>query len=337
MLKTAPLSECSRELALAVFAEIGRAEAAVHGVDLADVHFHEVGAVDSIVDIVGAALALESLAIDRVVVSPLADGQGTIRCQHGLMPVPVPAVMKMLENTAIPYRTGTCDTELVTPTGMGLAKTLADSYGSLPAMRMLKVGYGFGQREIGRLNALRVVLGESDPEPGAGSVAEIAPAVAPAGIPAGFRELEMDWVVLLSCHLDHATPEQLGYAADCLMAAGALDVSFGPLQMKKWRPGQLLTVIARPEDEYSLVRLIFTETRTIGIRRQVCQRHVCQRSFTPLTLPDGIVRMKQVTWQDVHQVYPEQADLVALAERRQIPLAAAAEIVRAAWQDHARD
>ncbi len=380
MLGQANLSEPCRSLALATFAEIGRAEAAVHGVSLADVHFHEVGAVDSIVDIVGAALALESLQIDKVVASPISDGEGIIQCQHGLIPVPVPAVLKMLENTSIPYRTGTASTELVTPTGLGLVKTLAVSYGGLPAMQVRQVGYGFGQREIGRLNALRVVLGEianqelavmqnsvinqeSAANPGSAVIqdsaadhGQVAMADHPSLITSGpqgetlarpltkrvtdadahglsaFSPQEMDTVVLLSCHVDNASGEQLGFAAERLMAAGALDVTLTPLQMKKWRPGQMLTVITTPDLEASLVRLIFQDAGTIGIRRQICQRHVCRRSFVTLTLPDGDIRMKVVSWQDVTHAYPEQADLVALAIRRQISLDAARDLVRSIWQ-----
>ena len=229
MIEQSALGERVRSISLDIFRTIGLAEAAVHGKALADVHFHEVGAVDSIVDIVGAALAFEDLAIDTVVSSPLSDGSGWINCQHGLIPVPVPAVMKMLEGTQIPYKTGTADTELVTPTGMGIVKTLCHYYGSMPDMRVIKSGYGFGQREIGRLNALRAVLGEPADRPGI----EADPV----------KAVYDEDVLLLSCNIDNSTPEQLGFAADQLMKAGALDVGFIPLMMKKWRPAHLLQIV----------------------------------------------------------------------------------------------
>ena len=323
MISRSDLSEFVRGTALRVFETIGIAEAAVHGKNLDEVHFHEVGAVDSIVDIVGSALALENLGIDDIVCSPIADGSGWIQCRHGLIPVPVPAVMKMLEGTDIPYRTGTCDTELVTPTGMGLVKTLCRQFGSLPAMRILRTGYGFGQRQIGRLNALRVVLGEA--AAAAGALAEDGQADLPDCLPE-----DMDEVLLLSCNIDNSTPEQLGYAADKLMKAGALDVAFIPLMMKKWRPAQMLQVIGPLALEADLVRLIFSLTGTSGVRRQVCRRHIMRRTTLIRETQWGPVRLKTNAWRQVGKTYPEYDDLVGLAEKSGLSLTEAAALLAAA-------
>ena len=294
------LPESVRRRSLDVFRVIGEAEAAVHGVELKDVHFHEIGAVDSIVDIVGAMLALDSMPVDEIICSRLSDGSGTISCRHGVIPVPVPAVIKMLEGTNIPLQAGTSDTELVTPTGLGLVKVLCHRFEPLPAMRIQRTGYGFGQRSIGRLNALRALVGEMD-------VQDLA-----ADKP--IDEAYTDRVLVLSCNLDNSTPEQLGVAANTLMEAGALDVTFSPLMMKKWRPGQLMEVIAPLEMESDLVRIIFEMTGTIGLRRAIRQRHVMKREFCTVSTRLGMIRFKINRWQDVVKAYPEQDDLIQAAK-----------------------
>jgi uncharacterized protein (TIGR00299 family) protein len=310
MLDAAPLSPKVREGAQAVFLEIAKAESAVHGEPLAEIHFHEVGAVDSIVDIVGGLAALNLLGVDRIVCSPLSDGSGTISSRHGVIPVPVPAVMKMLEGTRIPYRTGTADTELVTPTGMGIAKVLSSSFGPMPAMCVDRIGFGFGTRDIGRLNALRVFLGEDLPE---------AQPVPVFGLP-GFT----DRAVVLECQIDDSTPETLGYAAERLMVEGALDVAFVPAFMKKWRPAVLATVVCRPADESRMVRILFAETGTIGVRRRETDRHVMARTTTTLDTESGPVRVKHAVWGDVRKASPEYEDLKSYAARAGIPLQEAA-------------
>lgn len=300
LIANSSLSENVRRRSLEVFRVIGEAEAAVHGVELQDVHFHEIGAVDSIVDIVGAMLALESMPVDEIICSRISDGSGTISCQHGVLPVPVPAVVKMLEGTNIPLQAGTSDTELVTPTGLGLVKALCHRFEPLPAMNILRVGYGFGQRSIGRLNALRAMVGEID-------VQDLA-----ADQP--IDEAYSDRVLVLSCNLDNSTPEQLGVAANALMAAGALDVAFAPLMMKKWRPGQLMEVIAPLELESELVRIIFEQTGTIGIRRRISQRHVMKREICIVSTRLGKLRFKINRWHDLVKAYPEQDDLIQAAK-----------------------
>ena len=333
LIETAPLPDPVRQMALAVFLEIGQAEAAVHGVALDHVHFHEVGAIDSIVDIVGTVLALDYLKIDRIQSSSLQDGSGSILCQHGSMPVPVPAVMKMLENTDIPYVTGTSDTELVTPTGFSLVKTLASSFGSMPQMKRLAIGYGFGQRDIGRLNALRIILGETTESASSMTTdpAEQASLVqAPVRSLPGFDPSEMDRVVLLSCHIDNSTAEQLGYLSELMYQKGALDVALSPLQMKKNRPGHLLTVLVSENFEKDAVRLLFTHTGTIGIRREWIDRHVMTRSIRSIQVLGQAIRIKTVQWQDVTHAYPEYEDIADLARRNQLSLEAARERIKEA-------
>ncbi len=317
LIETSDLSETIKKLALAVFLEIGTAEASVHGVPLSDVHFHEVGAIDSIVDIVGGAIALDALKIDQVVVSPVSDGSGTIRCQHGVMPVPVPAVMKMLENTNIPYITGTSYTELVTPTGLGIAKTFATSYGSMPQMKRLATGYGFGQREIGRLNALRIILGESEEE---------------TDLSADFTAEEMDHVVLLSCHVDNSSAEELGFLMDQLFAKGSLDVAYSPLFMKKNRPGHLLTVVVKPHLEKATVETLFLLSGSIGIRRELIDRHIMKRSVETRLINGENIQFKTVQWQNIIRIYPEYDDLARYARNHHITLGDAKNILLSVYE-----
>ena len=322
MLAAAPLDPAVQRTARAVFREIAEAEAAVHGQPVATVHFHEVGAVDSIVDIVGCAIALHALDVGRVVVSPLSDGSGAIRSRHGMIPVPVPAVAKMLEGTAIPYRTHTADTELVTPTGMGLAKVLAASFGPMPALRVEKVGYGFGTRDIGRLNALRAVLGTPADAPATAEApaAMPAPAAAPvADAPFGLPGAT-DRIVVLECQIDDSSPETLGYAAERLLAEGALDVAWLPAFMKKGRPAVLATVVCRPEDELRLVGLLFAETGTIGVRRRASERHAMARSTDALETEHGPVRVKRLAWGEVRKSTLEYEDVKRYAAAAKLPL-----------------
>lgn len=299
--------------AIAVFTEIGRAEAAVHGVELAQVHFHEVGAVDSIVDIVGVVILLDSLGVDRIVCSRISDGQGLIKCQHGYLPVPVPAVMKMLEGSGIPYQTGTADTELVTPTGFGLIKTLCHEFGTMPAMDVFKSGYGFGQREIGRLNAVRAVLGRVHTPLDIPAAAVVPRSDTPSGMLFSPAADEFDQIVQLSCQVDNVTGEQLGQAAGQFMSAGALDVMFTPVFMKKWRPAYRLDIFTLPAKEREMVALAFKMTGTIGLRRQLRDRHVMSRHFSTVETPFGPARIKTVQWQEISRSYPEQDDVVALS------------------------
>jgi len=286
-----------KEFSRKVFREIAGAEAKVHGKDISDVHFHEVGAIDSIIDIVGAGICMEMLGIDKVYSSPIHDGHGFIECQHGVLPVPVPAVMEMLVESGIPYVCDDVKTELVTPTGLGLIKCLASDYGCLPEMMIDGVGYGFGKRETGRFNALRVTLGTV------------------AARDAGNGE-----IVELETNIDDMNPEIIGFTIEQLLQNGALDVYSTPISMKKSRPAVKLTVLAKPEDEGKMKHILFSETSTLGIRRTLKQRFCLEREIVAVPTPYGDIRVKVATMGDVKKLSPEYEDCKSAARKHGVPL-----------------
>jgi hypothetical protein len=256
-----------RKRSLSVFRRLARVEAAIHGTTVKDVHFHEIGAVDSLVDIVGFACALERLGIEAVYCSALPLGGGTVHTEHGLLPAPAPATLALLAEVGAPTLPGPVHAELVTPTGAALLTEFAAFH--QPAMAVHGIGYGFGTKEFDFPNALRVWLGEG-------------PVMPPAG----------DDVVELACNLDDSTGEALGYAMERLFAAGALDVWFTPIQMKKNRPAVMLSALVRPEDADALAALILRETTTLGVRRQRLGRSTAGRELRTVDTPWGPVRVK---------------------------------------------
>ncbi|MGA2268524.1 MAG: nickel pincer cofactor biosynthesis protein LarC [Bryobacteraceae bacterium] len=267
MIEKADISARAKRDAVAVFRRLGEAEAQVHQVSIEKVHFHEVGAADSIADIVGAAVAFELLDIGAIVCSPLNVGSGTVETEHGLLPVPAPATALLLVNAPI-YSRGPA-VELTTPTGAALAATLAKSFGVLPPMKVTRTGYGAGGHDFPeQANVLRAILGE----------------------PTGADEALTVWV--MEANIDDLNPQVLAYATERLLEAGALDVAVQPVIMKKGRPGNLLHVIARPQDREALAQLIFAETSTLGLRVYAAERRVQSRSFTEVETRYGKVRMK---------------------------------------------
>ncbi|MFY9724394.1 MAG: nickel pincer cofactor biosynthesis protein LarC [Bryobacteraceae bacterium] len=267
MIEKAELPHRAKQNAIAVFRRLGEAEAEVHQVPIEKIHFHEVGASDSIADIVGACLALELLDVDTVLSSPLNVGSGMVETEHGLLPVPAPATARLLEGVPI-YARGP-EVELTTPTGAAVAVTLAKRFGVLPAMRVLHTGYGAGGRDFAsHANVLRVILGE----------------------PTGAAEALT--VCVLEANIDDLNPQVLSYAADRLWDFGALDVSLEPIVMKKGRPGHLLRVIAKPEHREALAQLIFSETSTIGLRFYTAERRVQARTLQEVETQYGKVRVK---------------------------------------------
>lgn len=285
-----PLSGKVKVFSKKVFREIAKAEAKVHDKGIEEVHFHEVGAVDSIVDIVGIAICLDLLGIEDVYSSPLYDGQGFIKCQHGTIPVPVPAVMEMLAGSNIPLIQTDVKTELVTPTGMGIIKTLTTKFGNMPKMRILKTGYGMGKRDTGGFNALRVLIGELE------------------------QAQQFDDVVVLETNLDNISSEVLGYTFEKLFSEGALDVFHTPIYMKKNRPGVLLAVIAPLELEEKMVNILFKETTTLGIRRNPTQRYCMVREFIDVNTDYGIAKVKVANYMGVKKASPEFEDCVKIAK-----------------------
>ena len=311
----ASLAPRAKERALTAFRRLGQAEAKVHNCPVDRVHFHEVGAVDAIVDIVGTMLALEQLGVQRVICAPVPTGSGTVRCAHGDLPIPAPATAELLRGVPLAH----CDEvgELTTPTGAAIITALAESYGALPEMTLAAIGYGAGQRDgQNRPNVLRVLLG-----------------LAASGTASGTASPgETDQVVELTTQLDDASGQVIGYCQQRLLNAGALDVYCVPITMKKSRPGVLLTVLARPEDVIQCEAILFTETPTLGIRRQWLQRSKLSRRIEQVETPFGPVRIKVAF--DRGQVLtatPEYDDCQAAAERCQVALRTVIEAAKEVW------
>lgn len=292
MIGAADISERAKRNAEVVFRKLGEAEAEVHQVPIDKVHFHEVGAADSIADIVGACVALDVLGVETVVCSPVNVGSGTVQTEHGVLPVPAPATARLLQNAPV-YSRGPA-IELTTPTGAAAAAALASEFGVLPPMKITRTGYGAGCRDFTEhANVLRVILGE----------------------PTGAQEaLE---VSVIEANIDDLNPQVLAYAAERLLEAGALDVALQPLVMKKGRPGNLLRVIARPEDREMLAQLIFAETSTLGLRMYSAERRVQARSSAEVATPYGTVRVK-VSSEGSYA--PEYEDCRKLAIASGVPL-----------------
>jgi uncharacterized protein (TIGR00299 family) protein len=253
--------------AIRVFETLGAAESQVHGTPIEKVHFHEVGAVDSICDIVGACLGLHLLGVDAVYASAVNTGSGTIVADHGVMPVPAPATALLLKG--IPAYARGPETELTTPTGAALLAALSLGFGSMPPMTITSSGFGAGSKDFpGMANVVRILIGEA------------------------VLTSESTTVAVIEANLDDATPELLGYAMDRLLEAGALDVTLQPVQMKKQRPATLLQVIAKPEDQERLAALIFAETTTFGLRITQAERRVQPRAHVEVETAYGKVRVK---------------------------------------------
>ena len=290
------LSAAGKARAKHLFERLGTAESAVHGTTLDRVHLHEVGALDSIIDIVGTVYAMEALGIDRVVSSPLNVGGGTVHASHGVYPVPAPATLRLLEG--VPVYAGRQQVELVTPTGALLITEYAGEFGSLPAMRPRAVGYGAGSRDFTDTpNVLRVVLGDADDQ----AAAHV--------------------VVVIEAEIDDMNPQIFGVLMDQLLEAGALDVFYTPIQMKKSRPGTLLTVVAPPAIRTRLTALIFRESTTIGVRFREMHRECLDRDTIVVDTPLGAVRFK-VARRDgaIMNASPEFDDCVRLASEHGRPV-----------------
>ncbi|MDF2987617.1 MAG: hypothetical protein K0R50_3127 [Eubacterium sp.] len=293
-----------------IFREIARAEAKVHGKDIKEVHFHEVGAIDSIVDIIGACICIDMLGVERIYASELHEGKGFVRCAHGLLPVPVPAVMEMLCNSKIPLITEDIPFELVTPTGIGILKMTCSSFGKMPPMSIEKSGYGMGKRETGRFNALRAVVGslyEQDFVPN-------------------------DEISILETNIDNMSPEILGYTMEKLMDNGALDVYYTPIYMKKSRPSVMLTVLAKCEDEKKFSNLIFRETSTLGIRVTRTARYCMNRELVKVNTVYGDVRVKIASIGDIHKFAPEYEDCKSIAVKTGLPITKVYEMVNETYR-----
>ena len=300
LIDTLPLPETVRKRARSVYDAIAAAEARAHGCPVGDVHFHEVGALDAVADVVGVCYAMELLAPDRVVVSPVHVGSGTVRCAHGVMPVPAPAASYLLEG--VPIYGGAVRGELCTPTGAALLREFASSFGSMPAMVTECVGIGVGTKQFEQANCVRAFFGRE-------SAGEAAP-----GSEANGEICE------LVCNLDDMTPEELAFAASRLLELGALDVYLTPGTMKKGRPGHVLTVLCEPLREAEFARLILRHTTTNGLRVRRCAKYFLKPGQEETETPWGTVRVKTAEGFGVTHRKMEFEDAAALARKHDIPL-----------------
>jgi len=293
------LSNSVRKNAAAIFNRLGEAEASVHDVPLEKIHFHEVGAVDAIVDIVGACIGCEALGIQKFACSPLNVGGGTAKMAHGILPVPAPATAKLLQGQ--PTYSNGVQRELVTPTGAAIVATLCDTFGPQPAMKVSAIGYGAGSADLeGQPNVLRIMIGEA------------AEKVVP-----GFDEE----ISVIEANLDDMNPQIYGYFQEKALAAGALDVYTTPVQMKKNRPGTLLTLLCKPQDANALMSLIFAETTTFGARTYSAQRRTLPRESVNVHTQYGDVRIKLSRVNGhIQHVAPEFEDCRKLAVEKNVPL-----------------
>ncbi|MFZ0418905.1 MAG: nickel pincer cofactor biosynthesis protein LarC [Candidatus Sulfotelmatobacter sp.] len=301
IISAASISETAKKTAIRIFEALGQAEAKIHNTSVESVHFHEIGAVDAMVDIVCAAVGVEALGVDEIVFSPLNVGGGTVQCAHGTFPVPAPATVELLAEAPV-YSSG-LQAELVTPTGAAIVKTLASRFAAFPEMKIEKSGYGAGSREFpGHPNVVRLTVGESASSAlGANTTSET--------------------ITVLEANLDDLNPQVFGYVMDRLFEEGALDAFGMPVQMKKNRPGTLLTVLCKPEDASKLTQLIFTETTTLGVRRRDEMRQTLARRWEKVQTQWGEVRMKIASMNGTVTNYaPEYEDCRRIAAEHRVPL-----------------
>lgn len=297
IIAAAALSEPVKERARLIFERIGQAESKIHNVPIETVHFHEVGAVDSIVDIVGACIGLDALRIERIISSPLHVGSGTFKCAHGTYPVPGPATTELLQG--VPVYSGEIRGELVTPTGAAIIATLAESYGPLPMMKIERIGYGAGTRTYPKFpNVLRALIGELATD------AEQTPMS----------------VTVIEANIDDLNAQVFGHLMEQALAAGALDIFYTPVQMKKNRPGVLVTLLCHPADQAQMTELIFRETTTLGVRYRQERREILQREWMMATTRFGAIKIKIARAADgrVMNYAPEFEDCRAAAQAHQV-------------------
>ena len=315
MIDGSTLSERAKELATRVFKQLAAAEATVHGTSIEKVHFHEVGAVDSIADIVGSAIGFDLLGIQRFVFSPVPTGHGYVEIAHGRCSIPAPATAELLRH--VPLAALDVEGELTTPTGAALVAALADDVGPLPALKIELIGYGAGQMDFPQANILRIFVGETHavtrPSAGFGPITES--------------------IVILETNVDDAAGEIVGHVVDQLWSAGASDVALVPLQMKKGRPGVLLTVQCSPEHADKLETLIFTETPTLGVRRSTVTRNVLPREPHHVQTPWGTVLGKVAMLPNgARRFTPEYEECRRIAAQHGKSLAEVLAAAQAAWR-----
>ena len=304
MIHASALDDEVKERSVRIFRRLGKVEAAIHQVPVEKVHFHEVGALDSIADIVGACIGFGLLGIEKIYCSPLNLGSGTVKAAHGVMPVPAPATAALVEGLPT-YAEGPA-VELTTPTGAAIVATLASEFGVMPAMRTSAIGYGAGDRDFkGRANLLRIVVGEQEGEQSSQQT----------------QAAEAIEVFVIEANVDDMNPQVAGYVRERLLEAGALDVTLAPVYMKKDRPGFMISVLAKPADREKLGALLFAETTTLGIRMYAAQRRVLERAWRQVTTKFGDVRVKIASENgSVRNFTPEYDDCRKIALEKKVPL-----------------
>lgn len=318
MIDGSTLTARQRELAKRIFQKLAEAEAKVHGSTIEKVHFHEVGAVDSIADIVGSAIGFDLLGVERVVCAPVPTGNGFVEIAHGRCSIPAPATGELLRG--IPLAAFDVEGELTTPTGAAIVAALADAFGPLPAMTVTSIGYGSGQKDFPHANILRLLIGE-----GASATGDSTQRTA--------NTPQTESIILLETNLDNTTGETIGHAVDKLWSAGALDVSLTAIQMKKGRPGVLLSVQVGPAHADQLEAILFRETPTLGVRRVTLQRTVLARAAHSVETPFGPVAGKIVTLPDGSQRFTPEFDAASeIAEKHSVSLAEVTSAAQSAWQ-----
>ncbi len=297
MIMASTLDDKVKDLSVAIFSTIAKAEAKIHNKPVEDVHFHEVGAVDSIVDIVGAAICIHSLSPDEIMCSTVELGGGTVNCAHGIYPVPAPATAEMIKN--IPVRKGTVDYEATTPTGAAILATCVNKFTDRTDFSILKTGYGIGTKDSSIPNVLRVFLCES----------------------VGNDETEKTPSFIIECNIDDMNPEFYDYIIDSLFSAGAKDVFITPIIMKKSRPAVKLSILCTPEAENRVNEVLFRETSTIGIRKYSIDKTMLERKIEQVETRFGEVRVKSAFYQGVCiKSKPEYDDCIKIARSRKIPI-----------------
>jgi len=300
LIQRAQISAQAKSTAIAIFEKLGAAESKIHNIPIDQIHFHEVGAADALVDIICAAVGAEALAVDEFISSPLNVGGGTVTCAHGTFPVPAPATVELLKG--IPVYSSGIQAELVTPTGAAIVATLATRFSHFPEMKIENTGYGAGTYAFpGHANVLRITVGEAD--------AHLA------------AKTMQDTITVLEANLDDLNPQVFGYVMDRLLEAGALDVFATPIQMKKSRPGSLLTILAKPDDAPTLTEIVFAETTTLGVRRREERRQILARKWNTVSTRFGDVRIKIASLNGTVTSYaPEYEDCRRLAAEHRVPL-----------------
>lgn len=299
VISDAKISDSAKRTAISIFEALGAAESKIHDVPVEQIHFHEVGAVDAMVDIVCAAVGAEALGVEEFVCSALNVGGGTVRCAHGTFPVPAPATVELLKHAPV-YSSGV-EAELVTPTGAAIVKTLVRRFAAFPQMKIEKTGYGAGSRDFEQHpNLLRLVIGEAT---------------------TSHQLTNSETISVLEANLDDLNPQVFGYVLDRLLEEGALDVFSLPVQMKKNRPGTLLTVLCKSEDAGKLTQLIFAETTTLGVRQRDEVRQTLARRWENVRTPWGEVRIKIASMNGTVTNYaPEYEDCRRIALEHHVPL-----------------